>query len=246
MYVRRSAALPIGAVPFFSLILSGCIASGTVPSSPVVSAPSADPVNSAGSAAPSSGKEEAQQKAEEAALAALMQQLKQKGADYRISPADLIEITIYREADLGRIVRVSQNGSVSLPLVGTVQLGGLTPGEAQDLIAGKMKDFLKDPQVTIFIKDYGNKKVFVLGEVAKPGSYDLPPESRLTILEAVSMAGGFTQIAARDRTKIIRTTPAGISQSIIVEISAITHKGEKDKDIPLEPNDVVYVPQSFF
>lgn len=216
-------------------LLAGCstLSQSTSASNPT---PSAD--------APASA--DKQTAAEAAAIASVLQQLKQKGSDYKIGAADLVEITVYREEELNRTARVSQNGSISLPLVGAVQVGGKTPAEAETYIAGKLKDFLVSPQVTIFIKEYGNKKVFVLGEVTKPGSYELPPESKLTVLEAISLAGGFTQVAAKDRTKVIRTTSDGRSQNLTVEVSAITTRGEKNKDLPLEPNDVVYVPQSFF
>jgi len=216
-------------------LLAGCstLSQSTSASNPT---PSAD--------APASA--DKQTAAEAAAIASVLQQLKQKGSDYKIGAADLVEITVYREEELNRTARVSQNGSISLPLVGAVQVGGQTPAEAETYIAGKLKDFLVSPQVTIFIKEYGNKKVFVLGEVTKPGSYELPPESKLTVLEAISLAGGFTQVAAKDRTKVIRTTSDGRSQNLTVEVSAITTRGEKNKDLPLEPNDVVYVPQSFF
>jgi len=183
--------------------------------------------------------------AEQAAIASVLQQLKQKGSDYKICAADLLEIDIYREEELKRVVRVSQNGGISMPLVGNLQVGGLSQAEAEVLIAGKLKEYLVNPQVTIFIKEYGNKKVFVLGEVSKPGSYELPPESRLTVLEAISLAGGFSQVAAKDRTKVIRATADGKNVDFTVEVTSIM-RGEKQKDVTLEPNDVVYVPQSFF
>lgn len=165
--------------------------------------------------------------------------------DYKISGADLLEISVYQQPDLERKLRVSQNGTVSFPLVGIVKVGGLSVAGAEAALSKRLQEFIIDPQVSIFIKEYGNKKVFVLGEVKTPGSYELPTESRLTVLEAISLAGGFTAIAATDRTKVIRTVE-GKSQSFVVEVSAITKRGEKDKDLPLEPNDVIYVPQSFF
>lgn len=165
--------------------------------------------------------------------------------DYKISAADLVHITVYQEKDLERAARVSQNGTVSFPLVGIVKIGGLSVIEAEQAIAKGLKEFLVQPQVTIFIKEYGNKRVFVLGEVGKPGSYELPTESKLTVLEAVSLAGGFTPISAPDRTRVIRTVN-GISQSFTIEVSAITKHGQRQKDLPLEPNDVIFVPQSFF
>ena len=183
---------------------------------------------------------------EEIAIQSALQLVQQsRKVDYRIGGADLLNISVYQQADLDRKLRVTQNGTISLPLIGNVKVGGLTVSEAQDAISTKLKDFVINPQVTIFINDYGNKKVFVLGQVRTPGSYELPPESKLTVLEAVSLAGGFTPIASLDRTKIIRVVD-GKNQSYTIEVSAITKRGEKEKDITLEPNDVVYVPQSFF
>ena len=187
-----------------------------------------------------------QAKLEEDAIASALKQLGIKKIDYKISPADLLEITVYQNKDLDRKVRVSQNGTVSFPLIGTVNVGGLSVIDAEQGISRKLEEFIVSPQVTVFIQEYGNKKVYVLGEVQKPGSYDLPTESRLTVVEAVSLAGGFTPIAAKDRTKVIRTNPDGKSMSFVIQVSAITVSGEKEKDIPLLPNDVVYVPQSFF
>ncbi|MFA5138927.1 MAG: polysaccharide biosynthesis/export family protein [Elusimicrobiota bacterium] len=187
-----------------------------------------------------------QSAAEEAALADILQQIRGQKSDYRISAADLLQITVFREQDMDRTVRVSQTGEISFPLVGNVKVGGLSQADAETLLAEKLKEFIVSPQVSVFVKEYGNKKVFVLGEVTKPGSYELPPESRLTVLEAISLAGGFTAVAAKDRTRVIRAMSDGKSQSFTIEVSAITSNGQKDKDISLEPNDVVFIPQSFF
>lgn len=182
---------------------------------------------------------------EEAALASALEQVHAKKADYKICGADLLEITVYQQAELDRRLRVSQNGEISFPLVGVVKLSGLSITEAEAALSTRLKDYLVSPQITIFIREYGNKKVFILGEVNKPGSYELPTEAKLTVLEAVTLAGGFTQIAAPDRTRIIRSVN-GRNQSIPIEVSAITKRGEKDKDVHLEPNDVIFVPQSYF
>jgi len=186
-------------------------------------------------------------KDEEAAIADVIAGIQnvKKSDDYQLRPTDLVEITVYREEDLDRTVRISQTGDVSLPLVGTLKISEMSVNKAESLIASKLGEYIVNPQVTIFIKEYGNKKIYVLGEVKNPGSFDVPPESRLTVLEAVSLAGGFTAVAAKDRTRVIRSGEDGKSQNWTVEVSAIT-TGEKEKDIDLEPNDVVYVPQSFF
>jgi polysaccharide export outer membrane protein len=183
--------------------------------------------------------------AEEAQIAAAVQQSQAKAQDYKLSGADLLEITVFGEKDMDRLSRVSQTGSISFPLVGEVKVGGLTVPEAEDAIARKLHEYLRAPQVTIFIKEYGNKKVFVFGQVQKPGAIELPTETSMTVLEAVSQAGGFTRIAAPDRTRVIRLVN-GKSKTFTIEVSAITKGGQKDKDMELKPNDIVYVPESVF
>ena len=210
--------------PLFALVLAGCAGgdkgTGAAP-------------------APAASSNEA------AVVESALKQIQAQKVDYKIGGADLLDITVYQQTDLDRKLRVSQKGTISFPLVGMVTVGGLSISEAEAALSAQLKEYVVNPQVTIFIREYGNKKIFVLGEVAKPGSYELPTESKLTVLEAVSLAGGFTPIAAPDRTKVIRNSD-GKSQSFTIEVSAITKRGDKQKDMPLEPNDVVYVPQSFF
>jgi len=165
--------------------------------------------------------------------------------NYKIQPGDLLEITVFKETDMNRTVRISGNGTITFPLAGNIKLANLSVTEAEALLAQKLSEYLVKPQVTAFIKEYGNKQIYVLGEVKKPGSITLPAERRLTVLEAITMAGGFTDLAAPDRTKVLRNSN-GQNQSIQVEISRITKLGDKSADIFLEPNDTVFIPQSFF
>lgn len=191
----------------------------------------------------------AQEQAEQAALNSLLKSVqapKPSKDNYRIGPSDLIEITVFRETELNRTIRVNQDGEISFPLVGTIKVGGKSIIEAEQAIAHGLSDYIKHPQVTIFVKEYSAKQVYVLGEVKSPGAISLPTESGLTVLEAISLAGGFTPVAAPDRTRVIRTGADGKPQNFTVEVSAITKNGQKDKDMPLVPSDVVYVPQSFF
>lgn len=200
---------------------------------------------SAPKAAADSARRTQAEQAEAAALAVAVQQVAAKKSDYLISGADLIEITVLGEKDLDRQVRVSQNGTITFPLVGSIKVGGLTTAQAEAALASGLKDYLRAPQLTVFIKEYGNKKVFVFGQVKKPGAVELPTETKLTVLEAISQSEGFTNIAAPDRTRVVRMVD-GKSQAFTIEVSAITKRGEKDKDIVLEPNDIVFVPESMF
>jgi polysaccharide export outer membrane protein len=182
---------------------------------------------------------------ESAAIAAAMQQVARSKNDYHLAAADLISVTVYQEKDMDRKVRVNTDGTIALPLIGTVAIGGMTLAGAQAVVERKLSQFLVSPQVSLFIEDYGNKTIFVMGEVAKPGSYPIPTESRMTLLEAISTAGGFTPVAAQDRARVLRNVD-GVNVTYTINTREITSQGQKDKDMVLMPNDIVYVPQSFF
>jgi len=182
---------------------------------------------------------------EDKQIRSALEQLQRNKLDYKIQPGDLLQITVYQEKDMDRSVRVSGNGTIGFPLAGSLQFGGLSVPEAEEALSKKLAEYIISPQISVFIKEYGNKQIYILGEVKKPGSIDIPAERRLTVLEAITLSGGFTDLAARDRTKILRNVN-GKSQSITVEVSRITKDGDKSADVYLEPNDVVYVPQSFF
>lgn len=182
---------------------------------------------------------------EEAAIQAALAQAQTVAATYKICPADLLEISVYQEKDLERKVRVGPDGLVTLPLAGSVKVGGLSVPQAEQAILNQLRRYVINPQVSVFIKEYGNKLIYVLGEVQKPGSYALPTEASLSVLEAVTLAGGFTQYSAGDRTRVIRKN-AGKTETITIPLTSITKGGDKSRDIPLEPNDVVYVPETIF
>lgn len=223
-----------------ALLTSAC---GGYPDAASPTVPAVPPL--AGAPAPSPEQLKAAEAKEAAVLASAMSQIGKAKTDYRISAADLVSVTVYQDQDMSRKVRVNANGAISLPLVGAVTIGGMSLHEAQAVIEEKLGKYLVSPQVSLFIEEYGNKTVFVMGEVQKPGSYPIPTESRLTVLEAISTAGGFTPIAAQDRTRVLRNVN-GQSVTFTIEVKAITQQGQKEKDMVLEPNDVVFVPQSFF
>lgn len=187
-----------------------------------------------------------QQAAVEQRIIQTAQDLKsQLQVNYKIQPGDLLEISVFKEADMSRTARVSGNGTITFPLAGNIKLSEMSVPDAEEFLAEKLAQFLVKPQVSVLIKEYGNKQIYVLGEVKRPGSVQMPPERRLTVLEAITLAGGFTDLAAPDRTRVLRGAGAQ-SRSISVEISRITKQGDKSADILLEPSDTVYVPQSFF
>ncbi len=164
---------------------------------------------------------------------------------YVLQPGDLVDIQVYMEDDMNRVLRLSGNGTITFPLVGNIKLSGLTLEQAEQRLASRLTSYIKYPQVSMLVKEYGNKTVYVLGQVSKPASIEIPPEKPLTVLEAITSVGGFTDIANTSKVRVLRMEN-GKQKTIDVDVSQITKQGNKSMDIALQPGDVVFVPQSMF
>ncbi|HAJ56743.1 MAG TPA: hypothetical protein DCL35_03110 [Candidatus Omnitrophica bacterium] len=165
---------------------------------------------------------------------------------YRLQPTDVLQITINGQPNLDTKTRVTTDGFITFPLLGKVYVQGLTVQELEeDLKRLLEKDYLVTAQVVVFIEQYHPRQVSVLGEVNKPGKYDMPDEKDMTLLEAIAMAGGFTKNAYLKKVKIMRVKD-GDKQVMMVDVRDITLKNEKEKDLVLAPEDVIIIPESFF
>ena len=166
--------------------------------------------------------------------------------EYKVEAGDVLIVTVYEQADLTTKARVSSKGEITFPLLGTVEVKALSVDEIEKKIALLLKaDYLVNPQVNVFIEKYHSKKVFVMGFVNKPGEYELFKDRTTTVLEAITMAGGFKEGAALNKTKIIREEN-GEQITIPIKVTDITKKGKKNKDVPVKPDDIIIVPESFF
>jgi len=157
--------------------------------------------------------------------------------DYLIAPLDVIQIDVYNEKDLSKEFRVSGTGSISFPLLGSVEVAGLTPQgletKLRDLLG---KDYLVTPHVMVTVKEYRKRMVTVLGDVVEPGQFDLPGEQKLDIVEAISKARGFTKLANKDKIVLTRQGAKKI----------ISFNEALKKKVFLEAGDIIFVDQSFF
>jgi len=166
--------------------------------------------------------------------------------DYQLRPLDLLDIRVFQEDDLTMTNKVSQAGTLTFPLIGSVKVSGLKVHEAEILITDKLKDgYIKNPQVTILVKEYAARRVSVLGEVKKPGTVEIPPEEALTLLQAVAYAGGFQNVAKTDEV-VVRRMIDGKETKTKVNATKLMRADAAECDYPLEPGDIVYVPTRFF
>jgi len=154
---------------------------------------------------------------------------------------DLLEVRVYQEADLSGVYRVSPDGAINFPLCGKVQVGGFTAAEAGDAITACLKkDYLRRPQVSVLVKEFNSKKVFVFGEVSKPGAYAF--EEGMTIIHAVSQAGGFVKTASKNSVNVTRVVNG---QEIKVPVKVEDIVIGREKNFALQPGDIIFVPESF-
>jgi polysaccharide export outer membrane protein len=175
--------------------------------------------------------------------------------DYKIGPEDLIEISVFEDEKLNKTVRVSSHGNISLPLLGILRVKGLTATELEreirDLLAER---YLQDPHVSIFIKEYRNQRISVIGAVDKPGPYDVTGQK--TILDVLGMAGGLKEEAGA-LLFLIRPPPSedevfdGKEDSkttkpstFVIDLEELLVKGDLSLNLPLVHGDVVNVPVS--
>jgi len=162
-------------------------------------------------------------------------------SEYRIFPRDILEIRVYDNPDLTQRLEVSESGEISFPLIGKVKVVGLTTPEAEQTLKNNLAEYIINPQVAVLVAQ--RQKIYVSGEVSTPGAYELT--AGMTVFEAITLAGGFTDFAAPNKTTV-RRTRGDKKEAIIVPIAEILKKGDKKNDIILEPGDVIVVPETFF
>lgn len=158
-----------------------------------------------------------------------------------LGPGDVIEISVWRNDDLNKRVEISSAGNISYPLIGTVQVGGMSIFEVQDRIAEGLSEYLVDPQVGISVVSYESKKIYVLGEVGRPGVFQ--NTHGMHAIEAISLAGGFTLDAAPNAVILVRGGPDNPDMQTL-NLSAALKKADGAQNELLLPGDVLYVPAS--
>ena len=162
--------------------------------------------------------------------------------DTTLGPGDVLEVKVYNEKNLSGKHRVSTKGDINFPLVGVIKVQGMNPPDvAAELTKRLAKDYLKSPHVIVFVKSYQSKKISVYGSVRRPGTFTY--SNNMSIIEAVTKAGGFTPLARKNKTTVTRFEK-GKKLRYTLPVEDI---GEgKASNYLLQPGDVVYVPERYF
>lgn len=158
---------------------------------------------------------------------------------YVISPGDILQLFVWKEADLSRDLTVRIDGKVTVPLLGDVTAGGRTPSQLAAEITESLKRFVAVPQVTVGIAQAHSARFYVLGQVARPG--DFPLVLRPTVLQGLALAGGFREFAKTDSIVIIRRT-AGAEQVIRINYKRLEAGNDLAQNVLLLPGDTILVP----
>lgn len=161
--------------------------------------------------------------------------------DFIIGAEDVLEITVWKNQDLSKLVQVRPDGRISLPIIRDVIAVGKTPSQLADEITMKLRDYVQNPAVAIAVREVNSYSVFLLGEVVKPGKY--PLKSKTTLLQGITIAGGFTPAAARNQLVVFRLGENGTGEQMVkASYDDIVLRGIVSQNIELKAGDTVVVP----
>ena len=160
-------------------------------------------------------------------------------SSYIIGPMDMLEIQVWREPDFSRQVLVRPDGKISFPLIDDIQASGMTPLALKALLTEKLKSYVDNPEVTVIVVQSNSQNFYIIGRVNAPGTYRLSPN--MTVLQALSVAGGFAEWAHKDSIRIIRKSN-GKEKLFPFDYDKVVAGKNLEQNILLEPNDTIIVP----
>ena len=162
--------------------------------------------------------------------------------EYLIQAGDELEVKFLYNPELNEKLPVRPDGRISLPIVKEVMVVGMSPQKLEELLTQKYKDELKKPDITVIVRSFSAQKVFVDGEVLRAGL--VPLTGPLTVMQAISQAGGLKDTARRTQVLVIRQNPDGPFFTSVLDLTKAIDGTDKRQDIALMPYDIVYVPKS--
>jgi len=168
--------------------------------------------------------------------------------EYRIGVDDIVQVSVWRNPELSVTVPVRPDGRISVPLIGDVMAGGRTSQEVAQSIEERLATYVRDPKVAVILTDLRShefiSRVRVTGAVQQPVS--VPYRQGMSVLDAVLAAGGTNEFAAADRTRLYRRSASGATQTLEVKLGRILKSGDLETNYPVQPGDVITVPERAF
>lgn len=161
-------------------------------------------------------------------------------APYTVKPGDTLVVSVWKEPELQRPVLVEPDGTFSFPLCGEIDARDKTVGQLQQQITQHLAHFITDPVVTVSLQKIAGNRVYVIGQVTKPGAFIVNP--RVDVIQAIAMAGGTTPFASLGNIKIIRRTANGGQEALPFNYNDVVHGNDLSQNVTLEAGDVVVVP----
>jgi polysaccharide biosynthesis/export protein len=164
-------------------------------------------------------------------------------ADYLLQPGDVVRVQVFQEQQLDREVRVSQTGEIFLPLVGRIEVKDRTLSVIEQTVTDLYRrDYLVNPQINVTVMQYQTRTLNVIGAVNSPQAIPYPPEQTISLLDAISRAGGFNRFADKKRVRLTRTGADGRPENITINADELL-TGDSSKQWMLLANDVIFVPE---
>ncbi|GMT42810.1 MAG: hypothetical protein IEMM0002_1221 [bacterium] len=162
--------------------------------------------------------------------------------EYVIGPEDVLEISVWKNEDLTKVVLVRPDGMITLPLVGDLRAADRTPSELRDVIIERLKQYQKTVTVSVILQEVNSYRIFIVGQVVAPGTYQL--RRRTTLVQAIALAGGFNEFASKNKIVVIREKSGDKkTQKIKVRFKDIVNvKKDNDNNLILIPGDTIFVP----
>jgi polysaccharide export outer membrane protein len=159
---------------------------------------------------------------------------------YVIGAEDQLFVYVWKEPEMSKSIPVRPDGMISLPLIGETKAAGYTPVQLQDILTEAMKKYVSDPQVTVMVEKVGSLSFNIVGEVNHPGYF--PLTRRMTVLDAIAMAGGFRDFAKSKKVYVLRTAANGTQEKLPFNYKQVIKGQNPQQNIELQPRDTIVVP----
>lgn len=167
------------------------------------------------------------------------QSIPSPGTQYIIGPEDILNINVWNEPELSLSVPVRTDGKISLPLINDIHVINLTPLELKEELTKRFAEYIENPNVSVIVEQINSLKIFIVGNVNQPGVFDVKRE--VNVLQAISLAGGFTEWAQKRKIQIFRKH-GGVEKVIKINYNKIVSGKNPELNIPLQPGDTIVIP----